>query len=189
MKEKKERILEAALIEFCENGISKTKVSNIAERAGVGHGTVFNYFNSKDDLAKELYIYCKENFINSLKKNVGQQMDYREKLRTVYFNILKYFRGNPDQYKYFNLASILNQVDEETKEKGYAIMLDEFGAFVREGIEKGVIKKMDEKYLLSLFYKMASANVEYICSYPEKNNPDFIEKTFDLMIDTIFIKK
>ena len=47
---KAERILQAAETVFAEYGFQKTKVSDIAKLAGVGEGTVYEYFGTKEDL-------------------------------------------------------------------------------------------------------------------------------------------
>lgn len=50
MKEKRELILQSVLELFMEKGINGLKVSQIAARAEIGKGTVYEYFNSKEEL-------------------------------------------------------------------------------------------------------------------------------------------
>ena len=47
----RERLLRAAAEVISDNGIDATTISDIAERADVGLGTVYYYFKSKDELA------------------------------------------------------------------------------------------------------------------------------------------
>ena len=50
-KEKKRQlIMDAALQVFVENGYEKTKIIDVARTAGIGKGTVYEYFESKEDL-------------------------------------------------------------------------------------------------------------------------------------------
>ena len=47
---KRPRLVEAACSVFAEKGYASTRVADIAERAGVGKGTVYEYFTSKEEL-------------------------------------------------------------------------------------------------------------------------------------------
>lgn len=48
--DRQNRIVEAAARKFAEKGFSGASVSDIAQSAGVGKGTVYSYFESKEDL-------------------------------------------------------------------------------------------------------------------------------------------
>ncbi len=50
-EEKRHRILEAALGVFAKFGLANTKMIHIAEAAGIGKGTIYEYFKSKEELA------------------------------------------------------------------------------------------------------------------------------------------
>ncbi len=65
--EKRRLILDAAMKEIAEKGFTSTSVSSIAIRAGISKGLIYNYFESKDQLAKEILlegIYKAMNFYN-----------------------------------------------------------------------------------------------------------------------------
>lgn len=47
---KRPRLVDAACAVFAEKGYASTRVADIAERAGVGKGTVYEYFSSKEEL-------------------------------------------------------------------------------------------------------------------------------------------
>ena len=49
-KEKKEHILRTAALVFAERGFARTDMAEIAKRAGVAKGSLYNYFDSKEDL-------------------------------------------------------------------------------------------------------------------------------------------
>jgi len=49
-EEKRTRILEAAIRLFARLGLPNTKMMAIAEAAGIGKGTIYEYFKSKEDL-------------------------------------------------------------------------------------------------------------------------------------------
>lgn len=54
-EEKRDRILESAYQLFLTKGLTETKMIDIANAAGVGKGTIYEYFTSKDDLFEQLF--------------------------------------------------------------------------------------------------------------------------------------
>ncbi|MFZ2950245.1 MAG: helix-turn-helix domain-containing protein, partial [Desulfuromonadaceae bacterium] len=53
--EKRDEIVRAALELIAENGFHGAPMAMIAEKAGVGAGTIYRYFENKDVLINELY--------------------------------------------------------------------------------------------------------------------------------------
>jgi TetR/AcrR family transcriptional regulator, repressor for uid operon len=46
----REKIIQAAIESFAQTGFDKTKIEDIAKRLGLSKGTIYLYFNSKEDL-------------------------------------------------------------------------------------------------------------------------------------------
>ena len=53
--EKRERILKAAIEVFAQKGFYATRVSEIASAAGVADGTIYLYFENKDDVLVSIF--------------------------------------------------------------------------------------------------------------------------------------
>ena len=54
-EEKYQRILSASMEVFARKGFAESKISEIAQVAGVGDGTIYLYFKNKDDLLISLF--------------------------------------------------------------------------------------------------------------------------------------
>src|SRR3974377_2430648 len=63
---KKERILQTATALFAERGFYRTDMGEIARRAAVAKGSLYNYFHSKD----ELFLYLCRNGIEHFRRIV-----------------------------------------------------------------------------------------------------------------------
>ncbi len=48
-------IIDAAMEEFTLNGFTGTRLTDVAQRAGISHGTIYNYFDSKETLFRALF--------------------------------------------------------------------------------------------------------------------------------------
>lgn len=53
--DRRKQILKAAVEVFAERGFHRTRVSDIAKRAGVAYGLIYHYFDSKDDVLNSLF--------------------------------------------------------------------------------------------------------------------------------------
>ncbi len=51
-EESRQKILEAALHLFAQQGYAATSISSIATKAGISKGLIYNYFDSKEEIAK-----------------------------------------------------------------------------------------------------------------------------------------
>ena len=67
-EEKKVLIISAALKVFSKSGYSKTSIQDISDFAGIGKGTVYQYFRSKEELFKS----CFDFYIELMMKEVFQ---------------------------------------------------------------------------------------------------------------------
>lgn len=54
-KEKKNQIIAAALRVFARKGFSESTVNDIATAAGIGKGTVYEYFQNKDEILNDAF--------------------------------------------------------------------------------------------------------------------------------------
>lgn len=54
-KEMRTKILNESMLYFARNGFAGTKISDLAKSIGIGQGTLYLYFNSKEDLFNEIF--------------------------------------------------------------------------------------------------------------------------------------
>lgn len=57
-EETRKKILHDAILYFARNGFAGTKISDLANYIGIGQGTLYIYFKSKEDLFKEIFVVC-----------------------------------------------------------------------------------------------------------------------------------
>ncbi len=81
-KEKQDRMINASLRLFAENGYKHCSTDDIVREAGISKGLLFHYFGSKIGLYEFLYDYC----VRFLTLELGNCVSGSE---TDYFNIIK----------------------------------------------------------------------------------------------------
>ena len=76
-KEKQDRIINAALKVFAENGYRHCSTDDIVHEAGISKGLLFHYFGSKMNLYEFLYDYCVKFLSMELKSSISaDEKDY-----------------------------------------------------------------------------------------------------------------
>jgi TetR/AcrR family fatty acid metabolism transcriptional regulator len=80
---KRERILDAAVVEIAQHGYYQTTVAMIARRAGVADGTIYLYFPSKEQILVSVFDRAMDRFIEEGRRQVEQKEDARAKLRHI----------------------------------------------------------------------------------------------------------
>lgn len=83
--DKYQRILDAAIEVIAEHGFFHSRVSEIADRAGVADGTIYLYFKNKDELLMAAIDSAFHRFIQSAKVALENMPEPREKLRRIAF--------------------------------------------------------------------------------------------------------
>ena len=71
--DKRDRILEAAVCVFADRGFFQSRVSDIADAAGVAGGTIYLYFKSKDDVLISLFEDKMEKIIQRVRSQLDAQ--------------------------------------------------------------------------------------------------------------------
>ena len=77
---KSEKILDAALLLFSKNGFYATTIPDIARAMGMSVGNIYNYFSSKEKLAKEIIKYSSDILGEEIRKVNEQNLSSKEKI-------------------------------------------------------------------------------------------------------------
>src|ERR1700754_1086281 len=79
--DKRDRILQAAVKVFARNGFHATRVSEVAKAAGVADGTIYLYFESKEELLFSLFEDRVSRLLRFMKDELPKQADAPARLR------------------------------------------------------------------------------------------------------------
>ncbi len=79
-EERRIQILKAAVKVFFRQGFEKARVDEIAENAGIGKGTVYEYFVSKQQLFDETMMFATKIYIQKITEAMADAKTIREKI-------------------------------------------------------------------------------------------------------------
>lgn len=82
-EEKRLEILKAAMRIINQEGFEGFKMEDIAKEAGVGKGTIYEYFESKNSLFLEMLCFSSEQFIDGLENSLAKGSDLESKIANL----------------------------------------------------------------------------------------------------------
>lgn len=140
--DKHRRIIQAALKVFAKNGFYNSKVSEIARAAKVADGTIYLYFQNKDDILISLFEEEMAAILKKVRLAMGDYDDPVEKLKQFALNHLRLVEEHKE------LAEIIQvEIRQSSKfMKEYKVIqfgeyLNLISAIVKEGQDKGVFRQ------------------------------------------------
>ena len=115
-EEKKERIKEAAMAEFAEYGYTNSSTNNIVKECGISKGSLFKYFENKEDL----YFYLIDEVVSEMARDLapaiaGLSKDLKKRITEYSVAEISWYISNPLKGKF--MISMAAERDSDIYEK------------------------------------------------------------------------
>jgi AcrR family transcriptional regulator len=142
--EKREEIMQAALELIAEQGFHGAPMAMIADKAGVGAGTIYRYFESKDALIAEIYNELERKVVESLLQGYSLDRCLRDRFVHLSTMIIRYFMANAVHFRFIEqyMNSPYGVTLRRERLLGKARDIDLFRHLLQEGIDRQALKDM-----------------------------------------------
>lgn len=142
MSNKRADILIATRDLIIEQGLQSTSMSQIARRAGVGMGTIYNYFENKEDLVRRVVSLGFERFDGYLREAAAEwPRGSRERVRALGRAYLRFALENR---QYFRVLFMMHgDLPEEIEELPQGGSYSLFRQSIVDAMEAGTICRSD----------------------------------------------
>ncbi len=155
--EKRTQILTLAKKKFERFGFNKTTVDEIAKGASISKRTLYQEFENKEKILEELFMFEALSVRKAILNQINKIIEPTEKLQTFIRLALKYLDQNPFIVSVLHDESGFFKPFLKDKPRIIETGIEEiFVNILKEGVEKGVFRKMDEKivgYCIFLLFK------------------------------------
>jgi AcrR family transcriptional regulator len=163
-QDKREAILSAAMKVFAGQGLA-APTSAISKAAGVAEGTLFTYFQTKDDLVNALYREIKLQLAGVLMSGFAKKRDIRSKLQHVWDSYVTWGVDHPDQRTVLAQVMVSGKLTEESKAVG-AAPFAEIETMGRDAIERGLVRDVPLEFLIAALEALAATTIEFMARNP-----------------------
>ena len=141
-------LLKAAFREVAEKGFSEVTLDDIARRAGVSKGVTLYYFDSKEDLFRELFAWLIDSIHARMREAVAREPDPVAKVRALVALIFPSPSKNRAFFRAFvdfcGLAA-RREPFREVNARFYAGCREIDGGIAEEGMRQGVFVVRDPR--------------------------------------------
>ncbi len=184
LKEKEQKIMDAALKLFVERGFHGTSTAEIARTADVATGTLFHYFKTKEELINRLYLYTKENMYAEITAHFKYKSSLKETLKGLWLNFINFSMGEPEKFQFiltFHTSPFITSLTQEQLET----QADDLQEIYEKGIQDREIKEVPFELILEYFWGNIVSTISYFNKYPDKLGEENLDKAFELFWDGI----
>jgi AcrR family transcriptional regulator len=163
-RDKRQAILDHAIETFAELGFRRTDVQVIADKAGVGKGTVYRYFGNKEDLfwasTREVLLRLEQHLVPTIEGVDGALAKLRAGSRAY----ASFFEANPSYLEMF--------VQERAEFRGsepashiehHDRLIDRFSQIIDAGIGAGELRRVPVRRTLVALAGLLYGSVVHAC--------------------------
>jgi AcrR family transcriptional regulator len=169
-EERRGQILEAAAVVFAHSGFHDTRMDDIAAEAGVSKGTLYWYFESKDDLIQSLLDRIIAMEIEQAATIIEMDFPAKEKLErmvdVVVEDIVRMQPLMPILFEFFSLMMRRNTV-KQVLGGYYQSYIDAMMPIVKDGIERGEFKQVDPEEVTIAISSIIEGSIFLWAALPE----------------------
>ncbi|MFB9324601.1 TetR/AcrR family transcriptional regulator [Paenibacillus aurantiacus] len=171
----KDNIRSAAIAIFIEKGYHDASIDDIAKRAGVSKGLIYNYYKGKEELLAEM-VRTRIEDINHVMQTAATLDTPSEQLVHIIEGALHNVQQHPNVYRFY--LHLQTQPEEDKVLARYSQMLNEAMADQFE-VQCDMFAKLgdkDERMTSLYFSSTLHGAMQMISTYPDRFPVDDIKK-------------
>jgi AcrR family transcriptional regulator len=153
-EERKVSIMTKALELFSKEGFYQTTMPSIAEKIGMSVGNLYNYFTSKEMLAKDLILYIANILGEEIRTINESPLNTKEKIDAIVHMYFRIAQERPETIEYFLRVYLSNREVFQNCCEGMicvSAFVTELMIFFEEGVRSGDLKDQDFFSAFGLF--------------------------------------
>lgn len=180
-EKKRDKIIQTALKLFSKNGFYSTTIPQIARDMRMSVGNMYNYFPSKDVLAKEVIKYISGYIASRIRDINESKMSTREKTQAIVAMYFSLASRKPEMIDYFLRVYLSNREVFKDGCEGMTCVSEfvtEIMIFFEGGVEAGDLRNQD-------FFSAFGLFMGYLGGMVFLNGEHILPRDLDSYVDDI----
>lgn len=159
MSDQKQKILQASLNEFAQNGISGARLKRIADEAGITKAMIHYYFDSKENLFREVFREAYGTVMQNLLNTLETDQPLFIKIEHFVGTAIERFHSNPALVNF--ITGALNKHPEST-----VVLMRELMDYDPSVFDKQLQEAASNYEIASVDSTHVVLNMLSLCMYP-----------------------
>lgn len=198
---KREMIYKATLSLIEDNyQLAQIKVGDIAREANIGKGTIYEYFNSKEEVISETIAYMIKGWVQSLENMLDENEGFEESYRRILRNLFPMMKKKHQIFMGFMMLSkssdtsvdSLHKLMEKNNEEIQRKILHLYEKIVDKSLKEGIIQEKPEIFdwyfavnssiMCVLIYEDQFANQRVFAEKAAYSPEEVVEKAYNIFV-------
>lgn len=177
--------IRSAAAVFAEKGFHGSSTRDIAEHMGIKQGSLYYYFDSKEEALGEVCLYGIEEYLEHMKDIASSEQSFEQKLVATITSHLSSYRERNEALKVYNDERLYLPEEKrrnlKTLGSAYRQLLE--GIF-EEGVQSGLLRdSIDCHFAAQAVIGICNAWGDLIVRDPDLDLFDIIRKCSDLLLN------
>ncbi|WP_262709426.1 TetR/AcrR family transcriptional regulator [Saccharicrinis carchari] len=183
---KREALVRATINLVNNNGFHAAPMSKIAKMAKVSPGTIYLYFNNKQDLINQVYIEVKAAFSQYAFKDYEEHLSVEKGFKNIWKNIAEFKLKEVEEAMFLSQCDNTPMIDEAGRKEGLKHLQPLLDLWER-GQKEGVIKPVSPYmlYAFSIYPIAFLMNIQQRALY--KLTPTHVNDAYEMAWNSIKI--
>ena len=190
-RQKRHQIIYSAMQVFARQGINNFKMIDVARQAGLGKGTLYEYFRSKDELITGTFELFMETYSAYISKEMNKYENPEVKIKILIVSSLNFFVRHEEwvAVMFDFWAAGLPRREGKSFISGLAGFYETYKKYLidllEEGINKKVFRPVDKPLMASVIIALLDGVMFQVLMGLLKNEPELGENVSSLVLNNI----
>lgn len=180
--DKRRRILDAATSVFADTGFHASRVQDIAEQAGVAKGTIYLYFQNKEEILLSIFQRYFDSLLDLIDSFKLARMTAEQIIDALVQQQVKSAIVNPRILQLLGRRPLPEETEGGGKIQAYhRHVLDRLSGMLADGIRLGQVRSISPRIGANILYSIILSIPQYLALYPE----DGLERSFPKLVEEV----
>jgi|GEM_PF-76232 len=181
-------ILKASINQFRKEGFAKASISKIAKEADVSPGTIYIYFENKEDLIQKLYVTLRKEMSDIVLGDIQLEGCFESAYKQLWFNYYRYCLNHSREFAYI-MQYTHSPYGQSSSSEDDVCYFNKIYSLFKIGKDKGMLKPVSDEILFAYTFYPASqlAKRQLCCS--SRLSKEEVDHACEIAWDGVSLRK